>query len=97
MPDDEMMHIVKCKHCGRYEYYGVMRWLSGSCMCRNCYETAYEDAFHTVYGWTDLQGHRPTEAEFLTQEDAYCDACSSKDCNGCEHQHERNRTKEVQY
>ena len=32
-----MDKIVICKQCGRPEYWGEMRWLSGKCTCRNCY------------------------------------------------------------
>jgi len=86
MPD-EMKHIVKCKHCGRFEYYGEMRWLNGRCECRDCYRHHYEEIHHKRYEWNDLDGHRPTEEEYIAQEDEHCDGCNSKTCNGCEHQH----------
>lgn len=86
MPD-EMKHIVKCKHCGQLEFYGEMRWLNGRCECRDCYRHHYEEVNHKRYEWNDLDGPRPTEAELLAQEDEYCEACTSKSCTGCEHQH----------
>jgi hypothetical protein len=84
---DEMVRIVKCKHCGRYEYFGEMRWLNGRCECRTCYKHHREELDRRSYDYTDLDGERPTEEEFLIQEDRYCDICSSRECTGCEHQH----------
>lgn len=65
---DEMMEIVVCKYCGRYEYYGEMRWLSGKCCCRACYKADYEDRNNKPYSWNDLDGHVPTAKEYEEQE-----------------------------
>jgi hypothetical protein len=86
MPD-EMKHIVRCRHCSRVEYYGKMRYLNGRCECRSCYKHHYEEVNRSQYRWDDLDGPRPTELEFFEQEDAICEQCTRKDCNGCEHQH----------
>lgn len=51
---DEMNRIVLCRHCGKPEYYGEMRWLSGRCSCRRCYKAQWEDENHKLYAWDDL-------------------------------------------
>jgi hypothetical protein len=61
--NDEMKQVVRCRHCGRLEYYGEMRWMSGRCMCRDCYRRDYEERTGKVYEWSDLDGPRPTEEE----------------------------------
>lgn len=66
MPD--MNEIVICKYCGRPEYYGKMRWLSGKCCCRDCYKADYEDSTGKLYKWNDLDGPRPTMEEYLEKE-----------------------------
>jgi len=66
---DEMSIIVKCKYCGRYEYYGEMRWLSGHCTCRDCYKADYETNNNKLYTWNDLDGKRPTKEEFDKQQE----------------------------
>ena len=63
---DEMERIVLCRHCGKPEYYGKMRWLSGRCLCRDCYRERYEEA-HGRYIWDDLDGRRPTMEEYKNQ------------------------------
>ena len=65
---DEMKKIVICRHCGRPEYYGEMRWLNGRCSCRDCYKHQWEDTNHKLYTWTDLDGKRPTMKEYEQQE-----------------------------
>lgn len=65
---DEMKRIVICKHCGRPEYYGEMRWLSGKCCCRACYRSDYEDRTGKLYTWDDLNGQVPTMEEYEQQE-----------------------------
>ena len=30
-----MDEIIICRHCGKPEYYGKMRWLNGVCSCRS--------------------------------------------------------------
>ena len=60
--------IVLCKHCGKPEYFGEMRWLSGICSCRNCYKGQYERERHEVYKWDDLDGERPTVEAYAEQE-----------------------------
>lgn len=62
--------IVICKHCGKPEYWGAMRWLSGWCACRNCYRSLWEDQNHKKYTWDDLDGPRPTMEEYQEQEAA---------------------------
>ena len=47
--------IVICKHCGKPEYWGAMRWLSGRCACRNCYRSFWEDQNHKRYTWDDFE------------------------------------------
>lgn len=64
---DEMNKIVICKHCGKPEYYGEMRWLSGRCSCRSCYKAQWQDENHKLYTWNDLDGKRPTVAEYKKQ------------------------------
>ena len=58
-----MDKIVICKHCGKPEYYGEMRWLSGRCSCRNCYKSQWQDENHKLYKWNDLDGKRPTPCD----------------------------------
>lgn len=65
---DEMKRIVICKYCGKPEYYGEMRWLSGKCTCRDCYKADYEDKTGKLYKWDDLDGKRPTMEEYKEQE-----------------------------
>ena len=65
---DEMNRIVICKHCGKPEYYGEMRWLSGRCSCRNGYKAQWQDENHELYKWNDLDGKRPTMNEYENQE-----------------------------
>lgn len=69
---DEMKEVVTCNCCGKPEFYGEMRWLSGKCMCRNCYKKAYEREYKKLYTWTDLNGPRPTFAEILKQKMRAC-------------------------
>lgn len=84
---DEMVRIVKCRHCDGYEYFGEMRWLNGRCACRSCYKGHREELDRRLYDYTDLDGPKPTEADFLAQEDRYCEICHNRECTGCEHQH----------
>jgi len=65
---DEMKEIVVCKYCGRYEYYGEMRWLSGKCCCRSCYKADYEDRTGKPYKWDDLNGYVPQLEDWHRQE-----------------------------
>ncbi len=66
---DEMKRIVICKYCGKPEYYGEMRWLSGKCMCRTCYKADYEERHGKLYIGNDLDGKRPTMEEYREQEE----------------------------
>lgn len=66
---NDMNRIVICKYCGKPEYYGEMRWLSGKCCCRDCYKADYEDSTGKLYTWDDLDGKRPTMAEYKEQEE----------------------------
>ena len=70
MPD-EMKKIVICKHCGKPEYYGEMRWLNGKCGCRDCYKAFWQDENHKLYTWKDLDGKRPTMQEYEEQEESH--------------------------
>lgn len=65
---DEMRRIIICKHCGKPEYYGEMRWLNGRCSCRDCYKSQWQDENHKFYSWDDLDGKRPTMEEYERQE-----------------------------
>lgn len=65
---DEMKRIVICKHCGKPEYYGKMRWLNGRCECRNCYKAHWQETNHELYTWHDLDGKRPTMEEYEEQQ-----------------------------
>ena len=64
---NNMEEIVICKHCGRPEYYGKMRWLDGKCSCRACYKSYYEDKTGQLYAWSDLNGRVPTMEDFEQQ------------------------------
>lgn len=64
-----MDKIVICKQCGKPEYWGEMRWLSGRCTCRNCYKANWQDENHCLYTWDDLDGKRPTMEEYQEQQD----------------------------
>ena len=37
----ENKRIVICRRCKKPEYWGEMRWLSGFCVCRDCYKAQY--------------------------------------------------------
>lgn len=63
-----MEKIVICKSCGRPEYWGQMRWLSGKCMCRDCYKAEWEGNTGKDCIWDDLDGDRPTREEYEEQE-----------------------------
>ena len=65
--------IVICKHCGKPEYWGAMRWLSGWCACRNCYRSIWEEQNKKRYTWDDLDGPRPTLEEYKEQEAKKCE------------------------
>ena len=66
--DDEMKKIVICKHCDKPEYFGEMRWLNGRQECRSCYKSHYEEISKKLYTWNDLDGPRPTWADYAKQE-----------------------------
>ena len=34
--EPQMLQVVKCKECGKLEYYGMIHWKSGKQMCREC-------------------------------------------------------------
>ena len=65
---DEMNRIVICKHCGKPEYYGEMRWLSARCSCRSCYKAQWQDESHELYKWNDLDGKKPKMRKYENQE-----------------------------
>lgn len=65
---DQNKEIVICKYCGRPEFWGDMRWLSGRCTCRDCYKEEYEREYKRPYTWDDLDGRRPTMEEYELQE-----------------------------
>lgn len=58
---EEMQRVVRCNQCGKPEYWGSIRWLSGRNMCRRCYKADYEDRTGKVYEWDDLDGPFPEE------------------------------------
>ncbi len=60
--------IVICKSCQKPEYWGEMRWLHAKCVCRDCYKRAYEKEYSEPYKWDDLEGERPTMADYRAQE-----------------------------
>nr|DAJ50990.1 MAG TPA: hypothetical protein [Caudoviricetes sp.] len=64
---DGMDRIVVCKHCNRLEYYGDMRWLSGTSMCRRCYKSRWEQENKDLYVWDDLDGPVPTVSDLQKQ------------------------------
>lgn len=64
---DEMNRIIRCKYCNKPEYYGEFRWLNSHMFCRDCYKAEYEAIYMEHYGWTDLDGKRPTEDDFQKQ------------------------------
>ena len=64
-----MDEIIICRHCGKPEDYGKMRWLNGVCSCRSCYKSQWEDTNHEVYIWRDLDGKRPTMEEYESQKE----------------------------
>jgi len=64
---NEVSEIVICRHCGKPEYSGEMRWRSGICSCRACYKAQYEREEHKLYQWSDLDGKRPTMEEYRAQ------------------------------
>ena len=65
---DEMKRITICKYCGKPEYYGEYRWLSGMLLCRNCYKHQWEVENKKLYRWDDLDGRRPTIEDYNRQE-----------------------------
>lgn len=64
---DPMRVILICKHCGRPEYYGDMRWLNGREECRSCYRHHREEIDREPYKYKDLDGPSPTMAEYYAQ------------------------------
>lgn len=65
---DEMNRIQICKYCGKPEYYGKFIWLNGKMLCRDCYKKEYHRTQGKPYEWNDLDGQRPTFAEYAEQE-----------------------------
>lgn len=64
---DDSEKIIICRHCGKPEYWGEMRWLSGWCCCRSCYKAKYQDERHEPYKWNDLDGERPGMEDYIKQ------------------------------
>lgn len=60
--------VVICKHCGKPEYWGEMRWLNGRCSCRSCYKAQWEYENDMLYIWDDLDGECPTMEEYEAHE-----------------------------
>lgn len=52
---DENKRIVICRRCKKPEYWGEMRWLSGFCVCRDCYKAQWESENHKPYTWEELR------------------------------------------
>lgn len=67
---NEMKEIIICKHCGKPEYYGEMRWLNGFCGCRDCYKERYHEVYGEHYKWSDLDGKKPTIEDYNEQHDS---------------------------
>lgn len=65
---DEIYRVVICKNCGKPEYYGKFRWISGRQLCRDCYKAYWEDTHDMPYIWSDLDGERPTLGELKGDE-----------------------------
>lgn len=63
----ESDEIVICKYCRQPEFWDCMRWLSGKCLCRNCYREEWEAQNFKPYAWNDLEGRRPTIEEYNRQ------------------------------
>ena len=56
--------IVICKECKKPEYWGKMRWLSGRCVCRDCYKANYEqdlDKYEYTENCPDYSGTKVIE------------------------------------
>lgn len=60
---DEMKRVIRCKYCGKPEYFGEFKWESGRMMCRSCYRADYERHYGKPYEWDDLDGDVPDETE----------------------------------
>ena len=43
MPIDEMREVVKCKTCGRLEYFGALTWYMGTTHCRHCTHAHWQE------------------------------------------------------
>ncbi len=41
--ENEMLQIVRCKHCGCLEYYGMIHSKNGTTMCRKCIYVMWEN------------------------------------------------------
>mgnify|MGYP000080186775 CR=1 FL=1 len=68
IPEKGNKKIVVCKSCKKPEYWNDMRWWDGVCMCRDCYRNLWEKRNHGApYRWDDLDGKRPTQAEYDAQ------------------------------
>jgi len=39
----DLRELVKCKRCGRYEYWGKMAYIGSKTYCRNCYSLKQYD------------------------------------------------------
>ena len=65
---DEMRRIWLCKYCGKPEYYGDFRWLSGRMLCRKFYKAICEWENKKPYILDDLNGKVPTMEEYEKQE-----------------------------
>lgn len=74
MPEhtEQKEEIVICKHCGKPEYWGVMRRLSDWYACRKCYLSLREGQNHKRYTRDDLDGPRQTMEEYKEQEAREC-------------------------
>lgn len=56
--------VIICKHCGRLEYEGQMKWNADKCSCRSCYKEDYEKLHFRPYPFNDLDGPTPTYDEY---------------------------------
>ena len=54
-----MKRAIRCKYCGKPEFYGDFHWLDGRMYCRSCYKAEWERQNKALYTWDDLDGERP--------------------------------------
>lgn len=60
-----MDEIVRCKYCGKNEFWGSMMWLSGKNLCRRCYKIEYARENGKPYAWNDLDAPKPPQEDLI--------------------------------